>query len=66
MSTCRVEFGHAGHRHRGPVLGVPPPRRRLLGRLVARYGPGVVIVHGGDTGVDESFATAARGLGVAA
>jgi hypothetical protein len=37
----------------------------VLGRLVARYGPGVVIVHGDGTGVDESFATAAEGHGIA-
>jgi hypothetical protein len=34
----------------------------ILRRLVARYGPGIVIVHGDDTGVEESFATAAKGL----
>jgi hypothetical protein len=37
----------------------------VIRRLVERYGPGIVIVHGDGTGVDESFATAARGLGVA-
>jgi hypothetical protein len=36
-----------------------------LRRLVARYRPDLVIVHGGGPGVDESFATAARGLGIA-
>ena len=35
-----------------------------LRRLVARYGPDIVIVHGGACGVDESFAAACRGLGV--
>jgi len=39
---------------------------RILRRLVARYGPEIVIVHGGDPGVDESFSMACRGLGVAA
>jgi hypothetical protein len=34
----------------------------ILRRLVARYGPDIVIVHGDDTGVEESFATAAKGL----
>jgi hypothetical protein len=29
--------------------------------MVARYGPDIVIVHGDDTGVAESFATAAKG-----
>ena len=37
----------------------------IIRRLVKRYGPDIVIVHGGATGVDESFATAAKGLGVA-
>jgi len=36
----------------------------ILRRLVARYGPEIVIVHGGDPGVDESFAMACRGLGI--
>jgi len=34
----------------------------ILRRLVARYGPDIVIVHGGDPGVDESFAMACKGL----
>ena len=37
----------------------------IIRRLVERYGPGIVIVHGGATGVDESFSTAAKGHGVA-
>jgi hypothetical protein len=37
----------------------------IIRRLVARYGPDIVIVHGDATGVDESFDMAARGLGVA-
>jgi hypothetical protein len=37
----------------------------VIRRLVKRYGPDIVIVHGDATGVDESFATAAKGLGVA-
>jgi hypothetical protein len=36
----------------------------ILVRLVARYGPEIVVVHGGATGVDESFDSACRGLGV--
>jgi hypothetical protein len=35
---------------------------KILHRLVARYGPDIVVVHGGDPGVDESFAMACRGL----
>jgi hypothetical protein len=41
------------------VLAVDIPRR-----LVARHGPGLVIVHGGGTGVDQSFADACKGLGI--
>src|SRR3954470_12455889 len=37
----------------------------MLRRLIARYGPHLTIVHGDATGVDESFGTAARGLGLA-
>lgn len=37
-----------------------------LRRLVDRYGPDIVIVHGDGTGVEEAFATACRGLGIAA
>jgi hypothetical protein len=33
----------------------------ILRRMLARYGPDIVIVHGDDTGVAESFATAAKG-----
>jgi hypothetical protein len=33
----------------------------ILRRLTARYGPDVLIVHGDETGVAESFATAAKG-----
>jgi hypothetical protein len=33
----------------------------ILRRMVARYGPDIVIIHGDDTGVAESFATAAKG-----
>jgi hypothetical protein len=38
----------------------------IIRRLVGRYGKDIIIVHGGATGVDESFALAAKGLGVAA
>jgi hypothetical protein len=37
----------------------------ILRRLVAHYGPEIVIVLGDATGVDESFATAAKGVGIA-
>ena len=36
----------------------------ILGRLIARYGRDLTIIHGDSTGVDESFATAAKGLGL--
>jgi hypothetical protein len=38
---------------------------RVLRRLVDRYGPDLVVVHGAAPGVDESFDSAARGLGIA-
>ncbi len=37
---------------------------RILRRLVARYGPDIVIIHGNEPGVDSSFAAAAKELGV--
>lgn len=36
----------------------------VLQRLIDRYGRELVIVHGDATGVDESFGTAAKGLGL--
>lgn len=36
----------------------------VIRRLMQRYGPDLVIVHGDATGVDESFATAAKGFGL--
>jgi hypothetical protein len=39
---------------------------RVLRRLVARYGPDIVIIHGNEPGVDSSFAAAAKELGVTA
>lgn len=33
----------------------------ILRRMTARYGPDIAIVHGDNTGVAESFATAAKG-----
>lgn len=38
---------------------------RVLRRLVARYGPDIVIIHGNESGVDSSFA-AAKELGLTA
>lgn len=38
----------------------------ILRRMAARYGPHIVIVHSDDTGVAESFATAARGQRIGA
>jgi hypothetical protein len=37
---------------------------QILGRLLARYGPGLVIIHGGAAGVDNSFAMACENLGI--
>ena len=39
---------------------------RVVNRLVARYGPDMVIINGGACGVDEAFAKACRKLGVVA
>jgi hypothetical protein len=39
---------------------------RILNRLIGRYGPDLVIAHGGAPGVDNAFATACRLLGVVA
>jgi hypothetical protein len=36
----------------------------IVRRLVARYVPGITIIHGGGPGVDNSFASACRGLGI--
>jgi len=38
----------------------------IVRRLVARYGPGITIIHGGAPGVDNSFASACRDLGISA
>jgi hypothetical protein len=38
----------------------------FINRLLARYGPGLVIVHGGAPGVDNAFATACYELGIVA
>ena len=39
---------------------------RVLRRLVARYGPDIVIIHGNEPGVDSSFAAAAKEMGLTA
>jgi hypothetical protein len=36
----------------------------ILRRLIARYGLALKIVHGGQTGVDQSFSEACKSLGV--
>ena len=36
----------------------------ILNRLLARYGPDIVIIHGGAPGVDQSFHVACRELGI--
>jgi hypothetical protein len=36
----------------------------ILRRLIQRYGPDLVIVHGGGCGVDQSFDTACHELGI--
>ncbi|MGO9469965.1 MAG: SLOG family protein [Isosphaeraceae bacterium] len=38
----------------------------ILRRLVARYSPGITIIHGGAPGVENSFASACRELGISA
>ena len=37
---------------------------RILNRLLSRYGPELVVVHGGAPGVDQSFHVACQTLGV--
>jgi hypothetical protein len=39
---------------------------QIINRLLARYGPELIIVHGGAPGVDNAFATACRELGIVA
>jgi YspA, cpYpsA-related SLOG family len=38
---------------------------QIVSRLLARYGPNLTIVHGGEPGVDQAVAMACRELGVA-
>lgn len=42
----------------------PELAEQVLNRLLLRYGPGLVIVHGGATGIDRSFAEACGDLGI--
>jgi hypothetical protein len=37
---------------------------QVLTRLLVRYGPGMVVIHGGGPGVDQSFSEACRDLGI--
>jgi YspA, cpYpsA-related SLOG family len=39
---------------------------RVLRRIVARYGPDIVVIHGNEPGVDQAFAAAATELVVTA
>jgi hypothetical protein len=51
-----------GDRHwRCPELAL-----RVVSRLLAHYGPELVIIYGGACGVDQAFAVACRELGVVA
>src|SRR6516164_9440455 len=42
----------------------PKLARSIVYRLVARYGPGITIIHGGGAGIDSSFASACREMGI--
>ena len=42
----------------------PELAEEVLNRLLARYGPNLVIVHGAATGIDRSFAEACGDLGI--
>jgi hypothetical protein len=52
----------AGDRHRR----CDDLAKQIVNRLLARYGPDLVIVHGGAPGVDQSFSEACRHLGIPA
>jgi YspA, cpYpsA-related SLOG family len=39
---------------------------QIVSRLLERYGPDLVVVHGGAPGVDDAFAAACRELGITA
>src|SRR4051812_2287146 len=42
----------------------PDLAEQVLNRLILRYGPGLVIIHGDATGIDRSFAEACGELGI--
>src|SRR3954452_17073993 len=42
----------------------PDLAEAVLNRLILRYGPGLVIVHGGATSIDRSFAEACGEMGI--
>jgi YspA, cpYpsA-related SLOG family len=42
----------------------PDLAEQVLNRLLVRYGPGLVIVHGATTAIDRSFAEACADLGI--
>jgi hypothetical protein len=42
----------------------PDSAEKIVGRLLARYGADLLIVHGGESGVDEAVATACLKLRV--
>ena len=42
----------------------PELAESVLNRLVGRYGPSIVIVHGAATGIDRSFAEACGEIGI--
>ena len=42
----------------------PELAKQIVGRLLARYGPDLVVIHGGEPGVDQAVAAACRDLGV--
>ena len=46
--------------------GCPELAEQILNHLFARYGPDMVVVHGGAPGVDQSFAVACSDLGITA
>jgi hypothetical protein len=52
----------AGERH----WSAPELAEDIVNRLLARYGPELVVVHGGAPGIDQSFAVACHELGVMA
>jgi hypothetical protein len=55
MSTLLV-----GDRH----WQCPELAKQIVARLLARYGPDLLIIHGGEPGVDHSIATACESLGI--